>query len=66
VASAALLFEKARARHDRIGGRAARRERGAERHIGRTLLVARMHHPDRVAGVEHGIEQMVALHPGRQ
>jgi hypothetical protein len=40
-------------------------ERGTERHIGGALLVPRMHDRQRVAGVEHGVEQMIALHAGQ-
>jgi hypothetical protein len=57
--------EEARTRHHRIGGGLAGRERGAERHIGGALLVAGMHDRQRVAGVEHGVEQVIALHAGK-
>jgi hypothetical protein len=54
--------EKARPRHHRINGRPAGRERSAECHIGGALLVPRMHDRERIADVEHGIEQMIALY----
>src|SRR5262249_23042470 len=57
--------EESRARDDRIDGRPASRERGAKRHVGGALFVPRVHDLERVAGVEHGIEQMVALDSGQ-
>jgi len=57
--------EEAGPRHHRIDRRPSGRERGAERHIGRALLVPRMHDADRVARVEHGVEQVIALHAGQ-
>jgi hypothetical protein len=57
--------EKARARHHRISSGLSGRQRGAERHIGGALFVPGMHHRKRVAGVEHRVEQVVALDAGQ-
>ena len=57
--------EKAGPRHHRVGGGLSGRQRGAERHIGGALLVPGMHDRERVAGVEHGVEQMIALDAGQ-
>ena len=54
--------EQARTRHDHIGRRTAGRDRGAERHVGRALLMARMHHADAVGRREQGVEQPVIVH----
>jgi hypothetical protein len=54
--------EESRARHHGIDRGLAGRERGPERHVGGALLVPRMHDGERIAGVEHGIEQMIALY----
>ena len=43
----------------------SRRQGGAERHVGSALLVARMHDRERLADVEHGVEQMIALDAGQ-
>ena len=39
-------------------------QRGAERHVGRGLLVPRVDHPQPVAGFVRGVEQMVVVHAG--
>ena len=54
--------EQARPRHHRIGLRLAGRERGAERHVGGALLVARVDGADAVARLEQGVEQVIVLH----
>ena len=57
--------EKTGTGHHGVGGGFAGRERGAERHVGGALFVPGMHHRQRVAGVEHGVEQMIALDAGQ-
>ena len=58
--------EQARARHHRVGLRPVGGERGAERHIGRALLMARVHGAQLVARLEHGVEQIVVMHAGER
>ena len=55
--------EQPRPRHHRIGPDLAARPRIAERHIGSTLLVPGMDHPQPLAGIVEGDEQRVVLHP---
>jgi hypothetical protein len=57
--------EQPRSRNDRIGLRLVGRQRRAERHIGCTLFVAGMNHPDRVRGLEQRVEQVVIVHAGQ-
>ena len=57
--------EKTGTGHHGVGGGFAGRECGAERHVGGALFVPGMHHRKRVAGVEHGVEQMIALDAGQ-
>ena len=54
--------EQARPRHHRVGLRLAGRERGAERHVGGALLVARVHGADRRSALEQRVEQVIVLH----
>ena len=58
--------EQARPRHHGIGLRLAGRERGAERHVARALLVPRMDGADAVLGLEQGVEQVVVVHAGQR
>ena len=53
-------------RHHGIGTDLAAGTGIAERHVGGTLLVARMDHPERLAGVVEGHEQRVVLHTGQR
>ena len=55
--------EQARPRHHRVGGGLAGRQRRAQRHIGRALLVPGVDGPHPVASLEQGGEQLVVLHP---
>jgi hypothetical protein len=57
--------EKTGTGHHGVGGGFAGRECGAECHVGGALFVPGMHHGKRVAGVEHGVEQMIALDAGQ-
>src|SRR6478735_11631676 len=57
--------EKTGTGHHGVGGWFAGRECGAERHVGGALFVPGMHHRERVAGVEHGVEQMITLDAGQ-
>ena len=59
-------IEQARPRHHRIGLRLAGRERGAERHVGRTLFVPGVHGADAVLGLEQGVEQVVVVDAGQR
>ena len=54
-------IEQAGAGHHRIGLRLAGRERRAERHIGRALLVAGVDDAQSVAGALEGVEQMIVV-----
>jgi hypothetical protein len=57
--------EQAWSRHDRIRLRLAGRERGAQGHEARTLLVPRMDSADAVLGLEQGVEQVVVVDAGQ-
>ena len=57
--------EQAGPRHHRIGLRLAGRQRRAQRHIGRALLVAGMDHTEPVAGPLKGVEQVVVMDAGQ-
>ena len=59
-------IEQARPRHHRIGLRLAGRERRAERHVGRALLVPGMDGADAVLGLEQGVEQVVVVDAGQR
>ena len=59
-------IEQARSWHHRVGLGAPGRERRTERHIGRTLLMPRMHSPDAVAEFEQGFEQQIVLNAGQR
>jgi len=58
--------EQARAGHHRIGLRFAGRQRRAERHITRTLLVPGVDDTQEFAGALKGIEQMVVVDTGQR
>jgi hypothetical protein len=55
--------EQTRARHHTVGLRLAGRERGAERHVRRTLLMARVDGANAVARLEQRIKQGIVVHP---
>ena len=55
-------IEQARPGHDRVSLRLAGGERGAERHIGRALLVTGMDRPQPVGKLEQRLEQQIVLH----
>ena len=57
--------EQPRPRHDGEGAGLAARPRIAERHVGGGLLVARVDHPDLLAGIVQRDEQRVVLYPGQ-
>ena len=59
-------IEQAGSRHHRIGADLAARPGIAEGHVGGTLFMARMDHPQRLAGVVEGDEQRVVLHAGQR
>ncbi len=59
-------IEQARPRHDRVGLRLAGRERRAQGHIGRALLVPGVNDAQGVAGAVKGVEQMVVVHAGQR
>ena len=58
--------EQARPRHHRESLRLAGRERGAQRHVSRALLVARVDGADAILRLEQRIEQMIVLHAGQR
>ncbi len=58
--------EQAGAGHHGIGLRLAGRERRAERHVGRALLVAGVDDRKPVGGALEGVEQVVVVHAGQR
>ncbi len=57
--------QQAGAGHHAEGLRLAGRKRGAQRHVGRGLLVARMDHPQAIGCVVEGVEQRVLVQAGQ-
>ena len=54
-------IEQAGTGHDGIGLRLCGRERGAQCHVGRALLMPRMNGADAVGGPEQGVEQRIVV-----